>query len=73
MPGPRDQREGLEQGRCTLVGRGSDQGILKQTGRKSVGPVGMHPQVLRELADVIARTLLIVFDWSWWLREVLED
>lgn len=30
IPGPRDQGEGLEQGRCTFGGRGSVRGRLKQ-------------------------------------------
>lgn len=33
-----------------------------------MGPEGMHPPVLRELAGVAARPLLIVFDQSWHLR-----
>ncbi|KAK4810939.1 hypothetical protein QYF61_013354 [Mycteria americana] len=33
----------------------------------------MHPRLLRELADVIARPLLIIFDRSWRLGEVPED
>ncbi|KFP47342.1 hypothetical protein N323_05380, partial [Cathartes aura] len=40
---------------------------------KSMGPDGMRPRGLRELADVIARPLLIIFDRSWRLGEVAED
>ena len=37
---------------------------------KSMGPDGMQPQVLRELANVTASPLLIIFERSWHLREV---
>jgi len=40
---------------------------------KSMGPNGMHPLVLRELADVIAEPLSIIFEWSCRRGEMPED
>ncbi|KFV88061.1 RNA-directed DNA polymerase from mobile element jockey, partial [Struthio camelus australis] len=40
---------------------------------KSMGPDGMRPRVLRELADIIARLLSIIFERTWRTGEVPKD
>ncbi|GAB0178132.1 mitochondrial enolase superfamily member 1 [Grus japonensis] len=40
---------------------------------KSMGPDGMYPQVPRDLADVTAKLLSIIFERSWRTGEVPED
>ncbi|KGL94103.1 RNA-directed DNA polymerase from mobile element jockey, partial [Charadrius vociferus] len=40
---------------------------------KSVGLDGIHPRVLRELAEVLSRTLCIIYEQSWLTGEVPAD
>ncbi|KFW10830.1 hypothetical protein N326_05458, partial [Eurypyga helias] len=37
---------------------------------KSMGPYGIHPHVLKELADGVAKLLSIIFEKMWWSGEV---
>ena len=38
-----------------------------------MGPDGVHPRVLRELVEVVAEPLSIIFERSWTTGEVPED
>ena len=47
--------------------------LLHLNCHKSMGPDGLHPRVLRELAGVIAELLLAIYQCSWLTGEVPED
>lgn len=47
--------------------------LRKLDKHKSMGRDGMHPQVLKEIANVIMRPLLINFDLSWQLGGMPKD
>ncbi|PKU34026.1 rna-directed dna polymerase from mobile element jockey-like [Limosa lapponica baueri] len=40
---------------------------------KSMGPDGIHPRVLRELAEVLTKPLSIIYQMSWLIGEVPVD
>lgn len=58
-----NQKESLEKGKLTLGGGGSHrkEHLNKLNISKPMGSPGRHPQVLRELSDVTARILLVIF------------
>ncbi|NWY07922.1 ELMO2 protein, partial [Nothoprocta ornata] len=58
---------------CEILQVGELQHLGRLDTHKSMGPDGMHPRVLRELADVLAEPLTIIFGRSWRTGEVPED
>ncbi|KAJ7421823.1 hypothetical protein WISP_41053 [Willisornis vidua] len=39
--------------------------LLQLDPYKSLGPDGIHPRILKELAGVIIKSLSMIFEWSW--------
>jgi len=46
--------------------------LCKLDSNKAIGPSRIHPQVPRELAEVITKLLSIIFERSWRTEEVPE-
>ena len=47
--------------------------LRKPDAHKSMGPDGLHPRVLKELADVVAKPLFVIIWQSWLTGDVLVD
>ncbi|KAJ7422682.1 hypothetical protein WISP_36872 [Willisornis vidua] len=47
--------------------------LLQPDPFKSMGLDGIHPRILKKLADVITKSLSMIFEWCWDSREVRSD
>ena len=47
--------------------------LMKLSAHKSMGLDNIHPRVLKEMADVVAEPLPIIFEKSWLSGEVPAD
>ena len=66
-------RDGGQNKPCMIHGEIVLDLLQKLDAHKSMGLDGLHARVLRELADVVAKPLSIIFQQSWLTRDVPMD
>ncbi|KAF1534907.1 hypothetical protein FQV19_0007770, partial [Eudyptula minor] len=63
-----------EQGEPPIIQEEAVNDLLRHLdAHKSMGPDGIHPRVLRELAEELAKPLSIIYQQSWLMGEVPDD
>ncbi|PKU43370.1 rna-directed dna polymerase from mobile element jockey-like [Limosa lapponica baueri] len=66
MRNKQEELEALAQSQSyDIIGITKPGGMSPLDAHKSLGPDGAHPRVVKELADVIAGPLSVIFQWSW--------
>ena len=63
-----------EQNKAPIIQEEAVNDLLRHLdAHKSIGPDGIHPRVLRELAEELAKILFIIYQQSWLTGEVPEN
>ncbi|KAK4821915.1 hypothetical protein QYF61_004918 [Mycteria americana] len=73
QPPKLEDRDG-EQNKLPIIQEEAVNNLLRHLDtHKSMGPDGIHPRVLRELAEELAKPLSIIYQQSWLTAEVPDD
>ncbi|KAK4810837.1 LOW QUALITY PROTEIN: hypothetical protein QYF61_008809 [Mycteria americana] len=73
QPPESEDRDGDENGAPIIQGEMVSDLLHHLDTHKSMGPDGIHPRVLKELADVLTKPLSIIYQQSWLTGEVPVD
>ncbi|KAK4807414.1 hypothetical protein QYF61_001177 [Mycteria americana] len=68
-----EDRDGDQNGAPIIQGEMVSDLLHHLDTHKSTGPDGIHPRVLRELADVLTKPLSVIYQQSWLTEEVPVD